>query len=231
MNHEVPMLNVHNETYNFRQRRAKLADAGSRLDLNSTAEVTLPEIRERFSLHKLGLGKLPEGIFLGSNGHFPIEELGNTAILRVIETSSGVEDLFVTEVPELIEPESPTKRLTRRFIRKHGLGTLIKMRDHHYAEVDRENEKRRHVRGVDKAIESASRRRGLKAKTSQEYLQAQEDAKEENWETHLQINSPVIDWSLFPDEKPVKTQFSEAELEELGQHYDEPDLSAEKQTK
>lgn len=88
MKHEIPMLNAHIHAFNYRQRKAELADRASKLDLEMEAVDMQPEFRtgsERFSLDELGLEELPGNVFLGTNGQYPAVELMNQRSISALQ--------------------------------------------------------------------------------------------------------------------------------------------------
>lgn len=175
-----------------------------------------------WSLSELNLKGLPQGISLVPNGSFPLAELGNGAILKLVkvagEEQPSPEVMELRELAKLIVPESRA-RSRRAFVELNG--HIRSIRDHHYSAADNINwyRRRRNRRSIErwwgvgirrKEAERAQVRQALKVEATNNYL----PAAPENWESHLQINNPVADLTLIPDQY-VKTSFSEAEIDEL----------------
>ena len=105
-----------------------------------------------------------------------------------------------TEVEGLMMLEFST-RFTRRFVERQGHShPLTRRRDHHYSTADKANESEKFAREAE-GNSPAYKRQAL---TTAELLHSEDPVEEiyprapKNWERHLQVNSPVVDWSLFP---------------------------------
>lgn len=145
----------------------------------------LPEIDLGPSLDQLAIRRMPRRVHFGTNGHFPLGQLGNAVILRIIQNDE-------VAPKKNIQPIKPD----RRFVERHG--TLMKRIDHHYAGEDWAN---RH-RDSDKPTYKRHTLTTAELLHSEGLIEEAYPEAPENWESYLQMNTPpAIDWSLFPEDR------------------------------